>query len=79
MQYSSPRVGLEPTTDDSQQFAEQALTTSGDGARTKYVTECAADTLVDADLAAIIEAWPTLPEAIKVGVIAMVNVSSARK
>ncbi|MEE8169989.1 MAG: hypothetical protein V3T70_05525 [Phycisphaerae bacterium] len=25
------------------------------------------------ELAAIIEAWPTLPEAVKVGIVAMVN------
>jgi hypothetical protein len=28
---------------------------------------------MDADLAAVVEAWPTLPEAIKAGILAMVR------
>jgi hypothetical protein len=28
---------------------------------------------VDADLAAVMDAWPTLPEAIKAGILAMVK------
>lgn len=33
---------------------------------------------IDADLAAVFEAWPTLPEAIKAGILALVQSQQAR-
>ena len=33
----------------------------------------AAEARIDADLALVIDAWPTLPEAIKAGILAMVQ------
>ena len=33
----------------------------------------AQSTLVDADLRAIIEAWPELPDAVKAGILAMIH------
>jgi hypothetical protein len=30
----------------------------------------------DADLAAVVDAWPTLPEALKTGILAMVKAAS---
>jgi hypothetical protein len=35
--------------------------------------------LADPDLAAVVDAWPALPEAIKAGILAMVKVAKTRK
>ena len=54
----------------------QPLTEPTNSDRTKYRTKCARETTADADLAAVIDAWPTLPGAVKAGVLAMVTHAS---
>jgi hypothetical protein len=34
--------------------------------------------ILDADLAALIEAWPTLPQPIRVGIVAMIKATVSR-
>ena len=66
-------LGLEPSTyglkgrcEDSQVLDSQALSEHTPGKRTKKRTK-------DIELTAIIEAWPTLPEAVQAGIAAMVR------
>ena len=41
--------------------------------KTKYETKSAAEVAVTPGLAAVIEAWPSLPEAVRAGIVAMVK------
>jgi hypothetical protein len=38
--------------------------------------ECGAVTTIEPDLASVIEAWATLPDALKAGIVAMVKAAS---
>jgi hypothetical protein len=44
-------------------------------ARPKETSEAA----VDPDLAAVVDAWPNLPDAVRVGIVAMVKASAGSK
>ncbi|GEM_PF-3006299 len=69
-------LGIEPSDDDSQRLTEQALTQPPYPDGTKYGTKTFPEPLADADLGAIVSAWPELPEAIRAGMVAMVRAAS---
>ena len=74
-----PRVGLEPTTPESQVVDAQGLTNSTSIDGTKYDTKSNAETNTSTALDLIIDAWPTLPEAIRAGIAAMVKAATDRE
>ena len=45
----------------------------GSNAHAPEVTAETAETPADPELAAVIDAWPTLPEAVRAGIVAMVG------
>ena len=69
-------LGLEPSAHNSQVASPQVLTKPVSPARTKYGTKRASETADDSDLAAVVTAWPELPEPVKAGIVAMVEVAT---
>ena len=78
----SRKVLRRPPTDRSSSPKGQAGTSGdADGALFTSVgtsVECQAVVTVHPELARVIAAWPTLPEVIKAGILAMVNASSGK-
>jgi len=74
---SNPRpLGPQPSAGNPQHLGGQALTETPDPGSTKYATKTAPDTLADPALGAVVKAWPTLPEPVKAGILAMIEAAS---
>ena len=69
-----PPVGLEPTDPNPQSIPIKQVTAIPE---TALANTLARESQIDPDLARLIDAWPTLPEAIRAGIIAMIQ--AARK
>jgi len=76
------RKGLEPSTSSLQSCEPLSQGVGKQGAYSGPIptpsnspSSCAPESLSDPRLDAIAEAWPTLPEAVRVGIVAMVEVS----
>ena len=66
-------AGLEP--DDATIGKNKHLVDSGKSGGAESGAESAETAPSDPELAKVIDAWPTLPEAVKAGIVAMVEVS----
>ena len=70
----APRVGLEPTGLAPQRTDGTRVTEPAPSPETKYGTKTDAETAPDdPDLRSVVDAWPNLPEAIRAGIVAMVQ------
>jgi hypothetical protein len=65
-----PPVGLEPTDPNLQGIPEKQLTATPENALAHSLAQ---DSQIDPDLARLIDAWPTLPAAIRMGILAMIE------
>ena len=74
---STPRVGLEPTTHDSQVLVAQGLTNAITSGWTKYGTKRSAESRFDLGLDDVAAAWPDLPEHVRQTILTLIE--SVRK
>jgi hypothetical protein len=66
-------AGIEPACDSSQGTILQGVAQAPSQPLARTL---ARETQFDPDLALLIEAWPTLPEAVRAGIVAMVKAAS---
>ena len=72
----TPPRGIEPLLPGSQPVASKAVTSHAPG----VLPECLPDSAQnDPELTAVIRAWPELPEAIRAGIVAMVEAAKRLK
>ena len=68
-----PTVGLEPTDPNPQGIQSKQVTATPE---IPLAHSLARESQIDPDLARLIDAWPTLPEAIRAGILALVDAAS---
>ena len=74
----APRVGLEPTTDtsnnkDLQQSIDEKARKSAVSRAENAPETVSVPSQIAPDLVKVIDAWPSLPEPVKAGILAMVK------
>jgi hypothetical protein len=69
-------LGIEPSAPNLQPANPPILTDTPESEKTKYGTKCSGETAISPELQAVIDAWATLPDAVRAGIVAMVKAST---